>query len=158
MVLDNGLEVDMEGTINKHVKIPQNQSQVSCLVIKISDGFDLILKDNWLNKYKTHIDYDFKACILHKSNKKIRIQSVVTSKKKSMPQDNMLSTLQIKIAIKKGRTPLLIHLKEVQNKEPSSRLENNLIRSFVKEYEYIFQPILGGVPPMREMVHTILSK
>ena len=111
------------------------------MVIKLSDGFDLILGDNWLNKHRTHIDYDSKACILHKGNKKITIQSVITSKKKSMPQGNMLSTVQFKRAVNKGCTPLLIHLKNVDNKESSSRLEDNLIRFLVKEYEDTFQPI-----------------
>ena len=72
-----------------------------------------------------------------------------------MPQDNILSALQFKRAVKKGCTPLLIYLKDVQNKEPSSRLENNLIGSLVKEYEDIFQPIPTGLPPVREMAHTI---
>jgi hypothetical protein len=145
MVLENGVEVDKEGTVNMHVKNQKYQCQVSCLVIKLSDGFDLILGDNWLNKHRTHIDYDSKACILHKGNKKITSQSMVTSKRKSMPQDNMLSTLQFKRAVKKGCTPILICLKDVQNKEPSSRLENNLIESLVKKYEDIFQPIPTGL-------------
>jgi hypothetical protein len=38
--------------------------------------------------------------------------------------------LQFKRAVKKGCTPLLIHLKDVQNKEPSSRLKNDLYRVF----------------------------
>ena len=91
-----------------------------------------------MNKHRAHIGYAAKVCILHKENKKITIESVVTSKKKSMPQDNMLSTLQFKRAVKKGCTPLLIHLKEVQNKEPSLRWENNFVGSLVKEYEDIF--------------------
>ena len=118
------------------------------MVIKLSDGFDLILEDNWLNKHRAHIDYDSKVCILHKGIKKITIQSVITSKKKSMPQDNMPSSLQFKRAVKKGCTPLLIHLKDVQNKEPSSRLGNNLIGSLVKEYEDIVQPIHGESTPL----------
>ena len=47
------------------------------------------------------------------------IQTVVTNKKKSMPQDNMLSTLQFKRAIKKDSTHFLIHLKDVHNEESS---------------------------------------
>ena len=119
VVLGIGLEVDMEGTVTVHVKIQQYQSEVSCLIIKLSDAFDLISRNNWLNKHRAHIDYDSKACILHKGNKKITIQSVVTSKKMSMPQGNMLSTLQFKRAIKKGYIPLLIHLKLYTKKEPS---------------------------------------
>jgi hypothetical protein len=46
IVLENGVEVDKEGTVNMHVKNQKYQSQVSCLVIKLSDGFDLILGDN----------------------------------------------------------------------------------------------------------------
>jgi Tfp pilus assembly protein PilZ len=46
VVFRNRLEVEMKGTVNVHVKIQQYQSQVSCLVIKLSDGFDLILRGN----------------------------------------------------------------------------------------------------------------
>ena len=46
----------------------------------------------------------------------------------------------------------------MQNKEPSSRLENNLVGSLVKEYDNIFQPIHGGFLPEREMAHTIPLK
>ena len=42
VVLGNGLEVEMY--INVNVEIQQCQSQVSCLVIKLSDGFDIILE------------------------------------------------------------------------------------------------------------------
>ena len=155
MVLGNELEVEMKGTVNVHVKIQQYQSQVYCLVIKSSDGFDLILRDNWLNKHRAHIDCYSKACILHKGNKKIIIQSVITSKKKPMPQGNILSALQFKRAVKKGCTTLLIHLKNVQNKESTSTLENNLVGSLVKEYEDIFQSIHARLPPEREMAGTI---
>ena len=43
----------------------------------------------------------------------------------------------------------------MQNVEPSSRLENNLVGSLVKEYEDIFQPTPVGVPSEREMAYTI---
>ena len=87
------------------------------MVIKLSDGFDLILGDNWLNKHRPLINYDSNACTLHKGNKKIIVQSVVTSKKKFKPQGKILLGLQFKKAIKKGCTPLLIHLKNVHDKK-----------------------------------------
>ena len=73
VVLENGLEVEMKGIVNVHKKIQQYQSKVSCLVIKLKDGFHLILENNQLNKHRAHIDYDSKACILHKRDKKITI-------------------------------------------------------------------------------------
>ena len=72
-----------------------------------------------------------------------------------MPQDNMLSTLQFKRVVKKGRIPKLVHLKNVQNKEPSSRLKNNLVGSLVKEHEDTIQPILARLSPEREMANSI---
>ena len=49
VMLGNGLEVELEGTINVYVKIRQYQSQISCLVTKLNDGLDLILGDEWKN-------------------------------------------------------------------------------------------------------------
>lgn len=164
VVLGNGLEVELEGSVNVHVKIQQYQSQVSCLVTKLSDGFDLILGDNWLNKHRAYIDYDSKACILHKGNKKITISSVNTSKKKFKPQDKILSALQFKRVVKKGCQPLLIHLKKIESGEPlenspmesvSLKVEESFVGPLVKEYEDIFQPIPPGLPPEREIAHTI---
>ena len=116
-MLENGLEVKLEGTINVHVKIQQYQSQISCLVMKLSDGFYLILEDEWLEKHKAHIDLESKACVLHKGNKKITIQSVITSKK-VFTQNKILSALQFNRAVKKGCQPLLVQLKKVTDDGP----------------------------------------
>ena len=147
VVLGNGLEVELEGSVNVHVKIQQYQSQVSCLVTKLSDGFDLILGDNWLNKHRAYIDYDSKDCILHKGNKKITISNVNTSKKKFKPQDKILSALQFKRVVKKGCQPLLVHLKKIESGEPlenspmesiSLKVEDSFVGPLVKAYEDIF--------------------
>jgi hypothetical protein len=66
-----------------------------------------------VEKHRTHIDYDSKACILRKGIKKFTIQSVVTSVKKSVFQ-KAFSTLQFKKAIQKDCQPLLVHLKKVK--------------------------------------------
>ena len=159
VMLGNGLEVELEGTINVHVKIQQCQSQISCLVTKLSDGFDLVLGDEWLEKHKAHIDYEFKAFGLHKGNKKITIQSVITNKK-VFTQDKILSVLQFNRAVKKGCQPLLVQLKKVTDDGPSRdpsmerrkvidddpsttwisnfRLEDSLVEPLIKEYDDIF--------------------
>ena len=98
VMLVHGLEVELERTINVHVKIQQYQSQVSCLVTKLSDRLDLILEDKRLKKHKAHIDFEFKACALHKSNKKITMQNGMTNKKASS-QDKILLALQFNKAI-----------------------------------------------------------
>jgi hypothetical protein len=95
----------------------QNQSQVSCLVTKLSDGFDSILGDNWLNKHRAHIDYNSKAYILYNGSKIITISSENTSKKKFKPQDKILSILQYKRTMKKGRQPLLVHLNKKEKEK-----------------------------------------
>jgi hypothetical protein len=46
VILENGLESELEGNSKVHIKIQQYQSQVSYLVTKLHDGFDLILGDD----------------------------------------------------------------------------------------------------------------
>ena len=166
VMLRNGLEVELEGTVNVHVKIQQYQSQISCLVTKLNDGFDLILGDEWLEKHKAHIDYESKACVLHKGNKTITIQSIITSKK-VFTQDKILSMLQFNRVVKKGCQPLLVQLKKVTNDGPledppikrrkvtdddpftlltsNFRLEDSLVGPLIKEYDDIFQAIPLGL-------------
>ena len=118
VILTNELDVEMEGTVNVHVKIQQYQYQVSCLVIKLSDGFDLILVHNWLNKHRANINYVSKACILHKDNKK-NYNSKCGNKHEEVHASRQHI---ISFAIqenKKGCIPSPVHLKMVQNKESS---------------------------------------
>jgi hypothetical protein len=134
LVLEIRLEVEHEKNVNVHVKIQQYQFQVSCLATKLRDGFDLILGDNWL-KHRAHIDYDSKACILHKGNKKITISNVNTSKKKFKAQDKIFSALQFKRAMKKGCQSLFVQLKKIESKEP---LENSPMESISLSVENSF--------------------
>jgi hypothetical protein len=46
VILGNVLESELEGKSKVHIKIQQYQSQVSCLVTKLHDGFDLILEND----------------------------------------------------------------------------------------------------------------
>ena len=131
VILGNGLEVDMEGTVNVHVKIQQYQFQVSCLIIKLSDGFDMISEDNWLSKHKAHIDYDSKTCILHKGNKTI-YNSKCGNKQEECLKATCYQSCNKRKQIKRLYT-LLIYLRNAQKKESSSRLRINLVGSLMKE-------------------------
>ena len=88
------------------------------MVNKLSDGFDLILEDKWLEKHFRHIDYEYKARILHKGNNKITIQSIITSKK-VFTQEKIFSALQFNRAVKRSCQPLLVQLKKVIDHGPS---------------------------------------
>lgn len=66
--LDNGKEVGIEGRVNVHVKVQQYQPQVPCLTTQLSDAFDIILGDDWLQNYKAHIDYDLKLVYCTKTS------------------------------------------------------------------------------------------
>jgi hypothetical protein len=76
-----------------HSKIQQYQSQVSCLVTKLHDGFGLILGDDRLSKNKVHLNYESKSCILYKGNKKVTICNVIASEKNFITSKKILSAL-----------------------------------------------------------------
>ena len=66
--LANGEEVQVEGYVKLRVKVQQYYGHLTCVVTKLCDGTDLILGDDWLNKYKAHVDYESKTCVLQKGN------------------------------------------------------------------------------------------
>ena len=73
LVLGNGDEVLTNGHIEVHVKIQQYQSQITCLVAKLSDGVDLILGNDWLVQHKAYMDFESKCCMFYKGRCKIKV-------------------------------------------------------------------------------------
>ena len=68
--LANGEEVQVEGYVKLCVKVQQYYCHLTCVFTKLSDGTNLILGDEWLNKYKAHVDCESKTCVIHMGKQK----------------------------------------------------------------------------------------
>ena len=111
LVLGNGDEVPTDGHIKVHVKIQQYQSQITCLVAKLSDGVDLILGNNWLVQHKARLDFESKCCVFYKGHRKMTVHA--NPVQGQSPNPHRLTAMQFKRSIRKGATSFLVQLTAV---------------------------------------------
>ena len=73
--LANREEVQVERYVKLHIKVQQYYGHLTCVVTKLSDDTYFILGDDWLNKYKAHVDYESKIYVIQKGKRKISLQA-----------------------------------------------------------------------------------
>jgi hypothetical protein len=120
--LENGEEVQIEGYVKLRVKIQQYYGQLICMVTKLRDGIDLILGDDWLNKYKAHVNYDSKKCVIQNGKQKISLQANHFTHWAPKSSTKCLLAMQFKRAARKGAMTILFHVIKVDDEETSSQL------------------------------------
>ena len=154
--LANGEEVQVEGYVKLRVKVQQYYGHLTCVVTKLCDGTDLILGDDWLNKYKAHVDYESKTCVLQKGKRKISLQANPLTHWAPKSSTKCLSAMQFKRAVRKGAMPILFQLTKVDDEETSSQLvDTGCLTAVLEKFKDVFEPLPSGLPPEREMAHTI---
>ena len=151
LVLGNGDEVQMDGKIEVHVKIQQYQSQITCIVANLSEGIDLILRNDWLVQHKARLDFASECCVLYKYCRKMTLH--VNLVQSQSPNPHRLTAMQFKRSIRKGATSFLVQLTAV-----GDDVEDTVATPYatvLEECADVFQPIPIGLPPERELAHTI---
>lgn len=63
-ILGNGDRVLIDGHMKVHAKIQQYQSQINCLVSKLSNGIELILGNNRLVQHIACLDFQYECCVV----------------------------------------------------------------------------------------------
>jgi hypothetical protein len=91
------------------------------VVIKLSDNTYLILGDDWLKKYKAHVDYVSITCVIQKGKQNILLQTNPWMHWAPKSLTKGLSAMQFKKA-RKGGMPILFQLTKVDDRETSSQL------------------------------------
>jgi hypothetical protein len=151
LILGNGDEVPMDGHIKVHVKIQQYQSQITCLVAKLSEGINLILGNDWLVQHKARLDFESKCCVLYEGRRKMTVHVNLVQCQSS--NTHRLTAMQFKRSIRKGATSFLVQLTAV-----GDDVEDTVAAPYatvLEEYADVFQPIPTGLPPEREIAHII---
>ena len=154
--LANREDVQVERYVKLHIKVQQYYGHLTCVVTKLSDGTNLILGDDWLNKYKAHVDYESKTCVLQKGKRKISLQANPLTHWAPKSSTKCLSAMQFKRAVRKGAMPILFQLTKVDDEETSSQLvDTGCLTAVLEKFKDVFEPLPSGLPPEREMAHTI---
>jgi hypothetical protein len=150
--LANGEEVQVEEYVKLRVKVQQYYGHLICLVTKLGDGIDLIFGDDWLNKYKAHVDYESKTCVIQKGKRKISLQANPLTHWAPKSSTKCLSAMQFKRVVRKGAMPILFQLTKVDDEEISSQLvDTGCLAALLEKFEDVFEPLPSGLPLKREM-------
>jgi hypothetical protein len=140
LVLGNGDEVPTDGHIKVHVKIQQYQSQITCMVAKLSEGIHLILGNDWLVQHNARLDFESKCCVLYKGRCKMIVH--VNPVQCQSPNPHRLTATQFKRSIRKGATSFLVQLTAV-----GDDVEDTVAAPYatlLEEYAEFFSPYLQG--------------
>ena len=108
----------------------------------------LIFGDDWLNKYKAHMDYESKTCVIQKGKQKNSLQAKSLTHWAPKSSTKCLSTMQFKRAVRKGAMPILFQLTKVDDEETSSQLVDTWrLATLLEKFKDVFEPLQTGLTP-----------
>jgi hypothetical protein len=111
------------------------------MVTNRSDDTNLILGDDWLNKYKAHVDYESKTCVIQKGKQKNSWQANPLTHWSPKSLMKCLSAMQFKRAVRKGAMPILFQLTKVDDEGTSSQF---VLAALLEKFKDVFEPLPSG--------------
>ena len=168
ITLGNNTPSITEGVVHVHVRIDNYSDMIWCDVLKLPDSFQLILGQEWLNQHQCILNFPLKTCSLVHNRKRYTLDcssSNMPSHPMSPPHDYsyalpLLSALQTKRVLRKSKDldPPHTFLVMVQhlpdNPQPFSPLDPDL-QHVLDDFHAVFEEPPIGLPPKRDIVHTI---
>jgi hypothetical protein len=160
---DGEAQMQVYGEAKVHVNIGQYFGTVTCIVVDLPDGFDMILGEPWLVTHKAELRYATKTAVVRKGNKKITIRASAPDGKPQVPKpvtSRMLSFTQVKRAARKGERLFVAFVSKADGDETNINTEpldpSSLTKHFLDKYKDVFPAELPRrLPPKRKVAHTI---
>ena len=138
---------------------------VTLLKVNLSKSFDIILGNDWLSQYSATIQYNPVKLSLVQGTRHISVLPVKLKADVQPPPQlsPLLSALQVKRAVRKGCIPFLVNVTPVISSDsatstahlPADLAHQALLQPILTTYADVFPPTLPGLPPVRQVDHTI---
>lgn len=170
VVLPDGSEVPVLGKVRVKVSIQKFSGAVHCWVVKLDEGFSLILGEPWLKHHGAVLNFGTGSCALWKGSRKVTLAPDHTASAgdkgvaDSVPR--YLSAVQVKRALRDGCDSFLVSVSKVDESQEdvtsgsggteasSSGLKP--VSEWVQDNIDVFPAQLpDGLPPERGVGHTI---
>jgi hypothetical protein len=159
VVLGNGKVVQTKGVVKIKVKMDSYVGTIKMHVLDLASDFDIILGNDWLSSVSAQIDYESK-CVRVRNSQKIMLTDVSEIRLIAKEDDDspLLSALQVKKLLKKKKTIgqlLLVNVFSPDGTKHASGYDKPGIRQLIEEFADIFEEIPPGLPPKRNITHSI---
>ena len=161
-----GKVVQLAGPVTQDASRLLNHQTFRIGAFKDKDNFtvtklardDLILGKPWLTRVNPPIDWISNTVTITKGQNSYTLRSTVED---TSPTVNLLSSLQLKRELRKGRTAYLAVIREVleegtklEIEGPTKEWKGRLIQ-VLEKHQKIFEPLPKGLPPERAIDHHI---
>ena len=139
-----------EGDMIVTVRLANCNTRWHCHVFDLHPSYDLILGQDWHLAFKADLRYSDGSVVMRKGKRTVTLRKEMTTER-SVPK--LLSVMQLKRELKQGCQPMLVLLQKVE--EPAQTEFPAQMQELGKEFADVFQPTPAGLPPVRDVGHTI---
>jgi hypothetical protein len=131
---------------------------VHCYAIDLPDGIDIILGETWLQPHKAQLHYGTKTVIFNQNGEKHALHSVPTARTTgfSQPLLNAKEFLRESQRARSKAFTVYVHVREEsQDKTKEKGHSSGPVKEIIEAYSDVFGDMPPGLPPLRDIGHTI---
>ena len=143
------------------VNLQRHISDITCFVLDMQQQYDVILGEDWLNKFRANICYMTKTCTAYKNGAKYLLRPIrdQTYNSPTSVQSLLLNAAQVNKLQRQGCVHLFMikvsdSALDPSNKEDNSNTPSPGVQKILKDFEDITKP-RETLPPVRDTAHTI---
>ena len=107
------------------IQLQQHSSITPMYACTLNDTFDIVLGDDWLLKHKAYLDFANRTCVLRQGTKRVTITAPSAVNTKPLVHSIMLSSTQLKTAVRQGAEVFVVVLQHTNTDEAVSEAQIN---------------------------------
>jgi hypothetical protein len=148
------------------VRIQGFKSTINCLAMDLDQKFMVILGEDWLTEKQALLDYSTKTLRVKKKGKHMQLfpREIEPESETPNPQGFiLLNKIQAKRAVRKGYKCFAVNIIDdgvtpVSPPKQADSPHSPAVAALLKKYKIIFKEGGNGLPPERNLGHTIITK
>ena len=120
-------------------------------VMPLSNSFDVILGEDWMHAHKADLRYSINAISLLKGRRRYTLRDLCPTNQTRQP---LLSAIQLKRDLRTEMLVCIVQVKAIDEEAQEPVLPPE-VQELVAKYDDVFAPPPAGLPPDRNVGHTI---
>ena len=170
ITLADGSTTTPLGIVKVTVHCQQYRAELTCVVLDLTDEFDLILGDGWLSQHRAVIDYPRECVLLKHKTPPTVLRFAGSSPKTETP--SLMTLSQVTRHLKQSQRAFLVVVRrggdlpvgdeaeaKTQTEQPTkppkstassiAKLDPKVLNDLLEEYKDLFPDSIPGLPPDR---------
>ena len=154
----DGSSLKVHGTASLYLHLQKYADRVTCFVMDMVGGADLILGNQWLVAHEAVLDMKHKCCQLRHRGKLITLRHESGLTPQKFGDSVVLSAVQARRSLRQGAGATLVVVNAVAETPAAPIVEplpDEGLEKLLEEFQDVFKTELPGLPPERPVPITI---